>query len=61
MAWEQLLSILKADAQERAFWNAQPPRACPADGTPLETGPNGELFCRHDGFQYPRDWQAPTG
>jgi hypothetical protein len=59
MSWEQLRSIVQADAAERAYWDAQPPRACPNDGTPLEAGPGGELHCRHDGFTWPRDSALP--
>jgi len=53
VSWEQLRSILKADAADRAYWDSQPPRSCPVDGTPLETGPDGTLFCRHDGYKWP--------
>jgi hypothetical protein len=59
VSWEQLRSIAEQDRQEREFYAGQPPRACPNDGTPLETGPNGELFCRHDGFSWPRDSALP--
>jgi hypothetical protein len=61
VSWEQLLSVLKTDAQERQFWASQPPRSCPNDGTPLQEGPQpGVLFCTHDGWQYPRDWTRDT-
>jgi hypothetical protein len=59
MGFEQLLSILKSNEEEQQFWAAQPPTACPNDGTPLKPGPPSEpgiLFCMHDGWQYPRDW-----
>lgn len=59
MSWEQLRSIVVADRQEREYWAAQPPRACPNDGTPLQAGPDGELFCPHDGFSWPRDRALP--
>lgn len=62
MSWEQLLSVYKIDAAQRAYWNNQPPRACPNDGTPLQPSPEGydsTLFCPHDGWQYPRDWTRP--
>jgi hypothetical protein len=55
VSWQQLIDIYAQDAAERAFWAAQPPRACPHDGTPLQNGPGGELFCTHDGYQWPRD------
>ena len=60
MSWEQLRSIVQQDAAERAYWDSQPPRACPNDGTPLQQAPpeatGVQLFCPHDGWQYPRDW-----
>jgi hypothetical protein len=56
MSWEQLRSIVVQDRRDRAFWQAQRPRACPNDGTPLQNGPDGSLFCQHDGWTYPRDW-----
>ena len=62
MSWEQLRSIVQSDAAERAYWRDLPPRACPVDGTPLVSSPPGadsELFCPHDGWQYPRDWVRP--
>ena len=52
MSWEQLRAIVARDAAERDFWDRQPPRACPNDGTPLELGPDGVLFCRHDGWRW---------
>jgi hypothetical protein len=60
VSWEQLLSILKTDAAEREFWRNTPPVACPNDGTPLQEGPDGSLFCKHDGWAYPRDWVRPA-
>lgn len=63
--WEQLRSIVRQDAEERAFWDSQPPRACPNDGTPLQTAPPSapgvDLFCPHDGWQYPRDYSLDMG
>lgn len=59
MSWEQLRSIVLADRQEREYWASQPPRSCPNDGTPLLPGPDGELFCPHDGFSWPRDPALP--
>jgi len=55
MSWEQLRAIVQADAAERAFWDGQPPRSCPHDGTPLDQGQDGTLHCRHDGYEWPRD------
>lgn len=52
MGWWQLADI----AREHARWvedeEARPPVACPNDGTPLEQGPGGILFCRFDGWRW---------
>ena len=51
MSADQLLSILKADAElQREDLNREP-QSCPNDGTPYRTGPNGELFCPFDGYR----------
>jgi hypothetical protein len=55
MSWEQLAAIAREAALEAEAERSAPPEACPNDGTPLEPGPNGELFCRFDGWQWPRD------
>lgn len=46
--WETLLSILHeaSDAAEE-----ERPTACPHDGEPYTTGPDGRLFCKFDGYQ----------
>lgn len=56
MSWDQLLGILDEaydlDAEERN----RVPEDCPQCGAPLVEGPTGvQLFCRDDGWQYPRD------
>ena len=55
MSWEQLLAIGQANREQRAYERMQPPAACPHDGTPLDTGPRGELHCRMGDYEYPRD------
>ncbi len=60
MSWEQLRAIAAQNRQEREFWETQPPRACPNDGTPLQQGPDGSLFCTHDGWAWPRDWDPAS-
>jgi hypothetical protein len=48
---DQLLSIYQ-QAQTMAEEDARtPPQSCPNDGTPLRTGPNGELYCPFDGWR----------
>ena len=62
MAWEQLRAIAEQNRAYAEYWAAQPPRACPNDGTPLMqagTG-SGVLRCPHDGWEYPRDWDVTT-
>lgn len=58
-----LLSTIRQQAAYVDYYRTQPPVACPNDGEPLIPGPPGQpgvLFCRFDGFQYPRDWDAET-
>lgn len=63
MSWWQLDSILR---EQSAYWDAYastPPMACPNDGEPLTQGPPsqpGILFCRFDGWTYPRDFDPQT-
>lgn len=56
MGWRQLLSIYAEAAADLAAEADQPPTACPNDGEPLSTGPDGRLFCRWDGW---READAP--
>jgi hypothetical protein len=45
MSWDQLRAILKEPVE-------QPPEDfCPNDGIPYSTGPDGQPFCRFDGFR----------
>lgn len=48
--WYQLLDIWKEAKQIVMDDATMAPVACPNDGEPLLTGPNGELFCRYDGW-----------
>lgn len=47
---EDLQAILSQSKRDRADWLDEDPTACPNDGTPLQTGPNGELHCPFDGW-----------
>lgn len=49
-SWYQLLDILALNDEELQRLRNTPPTACPHDGTPLQTGPNGELHCVFDGW-----------
>lgn len=53
MGWYQLVQIVKnaRDPQFRA--TAVEQMTCPRDGEPLQTGPDGGLFCRYDGWRPP--------
>lgn len=63
--WWQLLEINRYREQEFAYYASVPPMACPNDGEPLtnappsDAGSSVELFCRFDGWQFPRDWNRP--
>lgn len=50
--WWSLLGILQEEATARAYYEAQPPMACPNDGEPLLSGPAGGLFCPYDGWRW---------
>ena len=53
MSWEQLLTIRAEQAEDaqRAREAERNPVACPNDGEPLVTGPDGKLFCVFDGYR----------
>lgn len=58
-----LLATLREQAEYVNYYRSAPPMACPNDGEPLQVGPpdsDGMLYCRFDGFQYPRDWDPNT-
>jgi hypothetical protein len=50
VSWEQLLSI-REDLIEAYRHDQAPPQACPNDGEPLVSGPDGVLFCHFDGWR----------
>ena len=51
MSWQQLLDILHEQSDEIERQKHEDPVACPNDGEPLQTGPDGRLFCRFDGWR----------
>lgn len=55
MSWEQLVQIYHENDEVARANFSQPPVDCPNDGTVLQAGPDGVLFCPFDGWQYPRD------
>lgn len=52
MGFQDLLQILRESRQEAEAERSRRPSACPNDGTPLKTGPNGELYCEFDGWRW---------
>ncbi len=50
-SWDSLVAVIEAGRQYAREDAAREPVACPNDGTLLESGPNGELFCRFDGWR----------
>ena len=60
--WD-LYSTLQEQAAYIEFYKSTPPVACPNDGTPLLSGPPSEpgiLYCPHDFWMFPRDWDVET-
>lgn len=49
MSWEQLLAIREEQIELIREAEADPV-ACPNDGEPLQSGPDGQLFCKFDGW-----------
>ncbi|MGH6654067.1 MAG: hypothetical protein ACRDVE_02545, partial [Actinocrinis sp.] len=58
--------VFEESRQEFEAFVSRPPVACPNDGEPLVNGPSTEsgtgieLYCKFDGWQYPRDWHPPV-
>jgi hypothetical protein len=52
---EDLLETYREAAEIVREEQSTPPQACPHDGTPLESGSDGVLHCRFDGYEWPRD------
>lgn len=50
--WYSYLNILHNMAEEVRNEAIEPPEACPDCGEPVRSGPNGELFCTFDGWQW---------
>lgn len=54
MPWEQLLDIHREAVDYARSEQASAPQA-DAGGEPLDSGPDGELFSKFSGYQWPRD------
>jgi hypothetical protein len=52
VSWEQLNSLLRMAVDEHDQNQRQPPQACRHCGWPLNTGPQGQLFCPADGWTW---------
>lgn len=50
-SWYELLSITQEFHDLAAEDRARGPVACPNDGEPLTSAPDGGLFCRYDGWR----------
>lgn len=54
MAWEQLESIYTEAAEYVRQEKTEPPLACPFDGEPLSSRPDGDgLFCKWGNYYWP--------
>ena len=53
-SWGQLVSIYAEMREIIRAETTQPPVACPYDGEPLSTAPDGTLFCLLGNYDYPR-------
>lgn len=53
--WQSLISVIREAGDSARDESVRIPIACPNDGQPLEPGPNGERFCRFDGWQWPEE------
>jgi hypothetical protein len=55
VAWEQLESIIAEAVMYVRDEKTNPPLACPFDGEPLSSAPDGNgLFCKWGNYEYPR-------
>ena len=56
MSWEQLESIIAEAVMYVRDEKTNPPLACPNDGEPLSSAPDGNgLFCKFDGYRWPQE------
>lgn len=51
-SWYELVSILEEAAAEQRWQQQRIPSACPNDGEPLRSGPDGGLYCPYDGWRW---------
>ena len=51
MSWQQALDIRREAREQARLERSQPRLACPNDGEPLTTGPDGRVYCPFDGWR----------
>jgi hypothetical protein len=56
MSHQQLLDLMRQEAELSRYYRERRPLSCPNDGTVLQELDGGVLHCLFDGWQYPRDW-----
>ena len=54
MSWRQFESIVTEAVMYVRREKTDPPLACPFDGEPLSSAPDGGLFCKWGNYDYPR-------
>lgn len=62
MSWWQLIDIHKERRVYAEYYANRPPVGCPQCGEPLRQAPQSAedtLYCKFDGWSYPRDWIRP--
>lgn len=50
-SWYELIALTAEARQLKAEGPGLERRACPNDGEPYRTGPDGQLFCPYDGHR----------
>lgn len=51
MSWDQLLSIMKTNADRDFQGEDIEAKVCPNDGEPLSVGAHGVWYCKYDGYR----------
>lgn len=55
MSWRQLADIYREAADDAREEASRRPTACPNDGEPLKSGPDGQFYCPFDGWREDHD------
>jgi hypothetical protein len=59
--WNSLIDIIANNRDEQRAWQLSTPQACPNDGQPLMTGPDGDLRCIADGWVWDGTTEGKRG